>query len=127
MSDTVREAVAGGVRHFNRARYFSAHEVWEVAWQTADGADRVMLESLVQLASGMHLRVERAGTRGAEHLLARAAIGLEEFQPVAHGIDVARLVADLGTYLDWMRGVGRPHRWLDGFRSPRIHPAPTDG
>lgn len=125
MSGAVGTAVADGVRHFNRGRYFVAHEVWETAWQTAEGADRVILESLVQLASGMHLRVERGATRGAEHLLARAAIGFEEFQPSVHGIDVARLVADLGTYLDWMREVGRPHRWLDGFRSPRIHPGPA--
>lgn len=124
MSETVVVAVETGVRLFNRGRYFEAHEHWEAAWQTAEGGDRGFLESLVQLASGMHLRVERGGTRGAEHLLARALVGLDDYRPAAHGVDVARLTMDVGAYLDWLRDVRRPHRWLDGLRSPRIHPAP---
>lgn len=120
----VRVAVATGMRPFNRGRYVEAHEHWEAAWQGAEPPDRGFLESLVQLATGMHLRTQRGATRGAEHLLARALIGLEDHRPAAHGLDVDRLVADVDAYLAWMREVRRPHRWLDGFRSPRIHPAP---
>jgi len=121
VSEEVAAVVAAGVRLFNRGRYFEAHEEWEAAWVTAEGGDRGFLESLVQLASGMHLRTERGGTRGAEHLIAQAVIGLDEFGPTMHAIDVARLATDVGAYLDWLREVRRPHRWLDGLRSPRIH------
>jgi len=123
VSEEVASVVAVGVRLFNRGRYFEAHECWEAAWQTAESGDRGLLESLVQLASGMHLRVERGATRGAEHLLARALVGLDEYRPAAHAVDVDRLATDVGAYLDWLRETRRPHRWLDGLRSPRIHPA----
>jgi uncharacterized protein len=123
VSAEVRAVVEAGTRLFNRGRYFEAHERWEAAWQMAEGGDRGFLESLVQLASGMHLRVERGGTRGTEHLLARALVGLEDYRPATHGVDVERLATEVGAYLDWLREVRRPHRWLDARRSPRIHPA----
>lgn len=122
MSEDVAAAVRVGVRLFNRGRYFEAHEHWEVAWRTAEGGDRGFLESLVQLASGLHLRVERGGTRGTEHLLARALVGLDDYRPAAHGVDVERLTTEVGAYLDRLRAARRPHRWLDGLRIPRIHP-----
>jgi predicted metal-dependent hydrolase len=121
VSEQLVIAIQAGVTLFNRGRYFQAHEYWEAAWQTAEVRDRAFLESLVQLASGMHLRVERGGTRGTEHLLARALVGLDDYRPAAHGVDVERLTTDVGVYLDWLRKVRRPHRWLDGLRSPRIH------
>ena len=65
MSDVVAVAAAAGMRLFNRGRYFEAHEHWEAVWQTAEGEGRGFLESLVQLANGMHLRTQRGGTRGA--------------------------------------------------------------
>jgi predicted metal-dependent hydrolase len=123
VSEEVAAAVRVGVRLFNRGRYFEAHEHWEAVWQTAAGEDRIFLESLVQIASGLHLRVERGGTRGTEHLLARALVGLDDYRPAAHGVDVERLTTEVGAYLDWLRAVRRPHRWLDGLRIPRIHEA----
>jgi len=75
----------------------------------------------VQLAAGLHLRTRRGGMRGAEHLLARALVTLDDYRPGRHGIDLARLIADVETYLDWMKARRRPHRMLDRLRLPSIH------
>jgi len=116
-------AVLRGVRLFNRGRYLAAQEVWEAAWRDAEGAERSLLEGLVQLAGGLHLRTRRGATRGAEHLVAQALATLEDFRPAAAGIDVAALVADFVGFLDWLREVRRPHRLTDRLRIPRLRGA----
>lgn len=116
----VAEELARGVRLFNVGRYMAAHEVWEPLWREAAEEDRSFFEALVQLAAGLHLRTRRGGTRGAEHLLSQALATLEDFQPARHGLDVELLLAEFGAYLDWIRGIRRPHRLLDGRRIPRL-------
>ncbi|HZP42235.1 MAG TPA: DUF309 domain-containing protein [Candidatus Binatia bacterium] len=113
-------AVRRGVRLFNRGRYMSAQQAWEEAWRDADGPARAFLEALVQLAAGLHLRTRRGATRGAEHLLAQAVVTLEDFRPLAFGVDVEALVADTAAYLEWIRETKRPHRVLDRRRLPGI-------
>jgi predicted metal-dependent hydrolase len=110
-----------GARLFNFGRYLGAQQVWEAAWRDAPPEDRPFLEALVQLAAGLHLRTRRGATRGAVHLLSQALIVLEEYRPAAHGIDVEALVAEFNAYLDWIRGLDRPHRFLDRRRIPRVH------
>jgi len=114
-------AVAEGIALFNRGQYLDAHLHWEGALPKAAGAERAFLEGLVQLATGLHLRTQRGATRGSEHLVARALVSFEDFRPSAHGLDVERLVAEFGVYLDWLRSVRRPHKLRDVFRIPRLH------
>jgi predicted metal-dependent hydrolase len=120
MDGDVATAVRRGVRLFNRGRYLSAQQAWEDAWHDAPAEDRGLLEGLVQVAAGLHLRTRRGGTRGAEHLLARALVTLDDYQPGRHGVDVGALIGEVGAYLDWIRELRRPHRLLDGRRLPRI-------
>ena len=120
---TSGNAVLRGVRLFNRGRYLAAQELWEDAWREADAAERPLLEGLVQLAGGLHLRTRRRATRGAEHLVAQALATLEDFRPAAAGLDVEAVVADFGTFLDWLREVRRPHRLTDRLRIPRLRTA----
>ena len=117
----VAAAVRRGTRLFNRGRYLAANQLWEEVWRTAPPADRAFLEGLIQLAAGLHLRTRRGGTRGAAHLLSQALVGLDEHAPATHGLDVARLLADVSAYVDWVKEVGRPHRLVDRWRVPRIH------
>jgi predicted metal-dependent hydrolase len=113
-------ALGRGVRLFNLGRYLAAHEIWEAAWREAADEDRTFFEALVQLAAGLHLRTRRGGTRGAEHLISQALATLEELAPARHGLDVARLVAEFGGYVSWVREIKRPHKLLDGRRIPRL-------
>ena len=116
----VPAVVAQGARVFNRGRYLEAQELWEAAWHTAPVADRGLLEGLVQLAGGLHLRLRRDGMRGAEHLLSQALVTPEDYRPAAHGLDVEALVAEFTAYVDWMRSVRRAHRFTDMLRIPRL-------
>ena len=120
MSDA-EAVVLRGVRLYNRGRYLAAQEVWETAWRDAEGPERPLLEGLVQLAGGLHLRTRRGATRGAEHLVAQALVTLEDHRPQAHGVDVARLIDDFDAYVRWLRETKRPHRLLDRLRLPRLH------
>ena len=112
--------VGRGARLFNRGRYLEAQELWEEAWHAAAVDDRGLLEALVQLAGGLHLRTRRGGMRGAEHLLSQALVTLEDYRPSAHGLDVETLVAEFVAYVDWVRQVRRPHRFTDTLRIPRL-------
>jgi len=118
----VTAAVSAGTRLFNRGRYVEAHETWEAAWRDAPVEDRGFLEALIQLATGMHLRVARGATRGAVNLLGQSLVGLDDYRPAAHGVDVETLVGEVGAFVEWLRKVQRPHRALDGRRVPRIQP-----
>lgn len=115
------DAVRRGVRLFNRGRYMAAHEIWETAWREAAVDERAFLEGLVQLATGLHLRLERGAMRGALNLLKQSVVTLEDYRPAAHGVDVETLVREVGAFIAWLGEVKRPHRPLDRLRVPRIH------
>ncbi len=116
----VPAVVGQGVRLFNRGRYLEAQQLWEASWHHAEGSDRGLLEALVQLAGGLHLRTRRGGMRGAEHLLSQALVTLEDYRPHAHGLDVDALVAEFGAYVEWVRSIRRAHRITDTLRIPRL-------
>lgn len=113
-------AIRRGIRRFNLGRYMSAHEVWEVAWRDAAVEDRAFLEGLIQLATGLHLRTRRGGTRGAVHLLSQAMVSLDDYRPQAYGVDVERLLTDFTTFIDWLKQIDRPHQLMDRLKIPRI-------
>jgi predicted metal-dependent hydrolase len=112
------ETIQRGVRAFNRRRYLEAQETWETAMACAEVGDRALLEGLVQLAGGLHLRTHHDGTRGAVHLIGQSMILLEDFRPHAHGLDIETLVTEFTAYVDWLKRVERPYRFADRFRVP---------
>ena len=116
----IPQVVRRGIRFFNRGRYLDAQALWEEAWRTAPTDDRPFLEALVQLAGGLHLRTRRGGMRGASHLMSQALVTLEDYRPAAHGLDVDTLLNEFGDYVEWVRSLGRPHRFADGLRIPRL-------
>ena len=116
----IPQVVRRGTRLFNRGRYLDAQARWEEVWRTAPTDDRPFLEALVQLAGGLQLRTRRGGMRGAEHLMSQALVTLEDYRPAAHGLDVDTLLNEFGDYVEWVRSLGRPHRFVDGLRIPRL-------
>jgi predicted metal-dependent hydrolase len=116
----IPQVVRRGTRLFNRGRYLDAQALWEEAWRTAPIDARPFLEALVQLAGGLRLRTRHGGMRGAEHLMSQALATLEDYRPAAHGLDVDALLTEFGDYVEWVRSLGRPHRFADGLRIPRL-------
>ena len=83
-------AFAAGVRHFNAARYFEAHEAFEELLDAVEDDGRWdLLVALIQIAVGYH-KVASGHPGGARML----GLGLEKLAPVpavAWGVDVEAL------------------------------------
>jgi predicted metal-dependent hydrolase len=80
---------------FNRGEYFRAHELWEAVWLELEGAERVPVQGLIQIAAGLH-HLQQGRPRPAAGLLRK---GREKIQP--HPLVMNLHVDDL------VRGVGR--------------------
>ncbi|WP_235834206.1 DUF309 domain-containing protein [Actinomadura logoneensis] len=86
--------MAEAQRLLDSDRPFHAHEVLEAVWKASPENERELWRGLAQVAVGItHLR--RGNPRGAQALLSRAADRLDEYANGTHGIDLARLTADV--------------------------------
>jgi uncharacterized protein len=74
-----------GVRLFNDARFWDAHEVWESLWLQAPEPDRRFLQGLIQLAAAYH-HLQRGTYRGGVRLFASAAAKLSAFPEGYRGL-----------------------------------------
>jgi predicted metal-dependent hydrolase len=97
-----RDQLEQGRAAFNRGEFFVAHELWEETWRQLEGAERVLIQGLIQIAAGLH-HLQQGRPRPAARLLAK---GLEKLSPGVPAAladlpvdslagDVARLLADL--------------------------------
>jgi hypothetical protein len=82
-----------GLRAFDEARYFDAHEHLEDAWNADDGAARELYRAVLQVAVA-YLQIERRNYRGAIKMFLRARQWLDPLPDQCRGIDIARLKAD---------------------------------
>jgi len=90
----MKRAVAEGIRLFNSAKFFEAHEALEAVWLTAEGDEKVLLHGLIQIAAAFHHHTRR-NPRGFHSLLEKGLNKLEKLSKVKAGIDLARLRRDL--------------------------------
>jgi len=88
--------LAEGVRLFNQARWFEAHEVLERAWLDEPTRLRRLYQGILQVGVGLH-HARRGNLRGALQLLDRGMGLLAPFEPQRLGVDVERLVRDAAT------------------------------
>lgn len=87
---------------FNRGEFFEAHERWEEAWHRLEGAERVRVQGLIQIAAGLH-HLQQGRPRPAASLLAKGLAKLSGDVPAAladlpvasFAREVARLLAEL--------------------------------
>ncbi len=90
-----------GVRLFNDARYFEAHEVLEDVWRGSQGESRRFLQGLVQVAVALHH--DSTGNRvGAASVLARARRNLAPYGAEYGGIAGEALRASLA---EWQEAI----------------------
>lgn len=111
----------------DRGLAFSAHEVLEAAWKCGPDDERMLWQSLAQLAVGI-THAQRGNATGATSLLRSASAGLAHVdRPGRHGIDVTGLVsfAD-GLIDDLAAGVPIPPQRLRPRLSTATHPQADD-
>ena len=53
-----------GIELFNNGRFFECHEVWELVWNRADGAEKTSIQGLIQAAVAI-LHLQRGNREGA--------------------------------------------------------------
>lgn len=87
MSD---DAYRRGIRLFNRAEFFAAHEVLEDVWRASHGPEKRFLQALIQIAVALHHH-SRGNLVGARSLLARATCNLEPYPEDFAGIHLEPL------------------------------------
>jgi len=74
-----------GIAEFNAGNFFTAHEIWEELWVETVGAQKVLLQGLVQIAAG-YAKAETGVRAGALKLLSRGLERMRPFLPVASGL-----------------------------------------
>ena len=92
--DWTHGPLADGLRDYNTARYFAAHEAWESVWLTAPQPEKTFLQGLIQVTVAMH-HLTRANPLGATRLLTAALRKLEPHAPHFCGIAVTPLCDDI--------------------------------
>lgn len=85
-----------GAALFNAGLFFEAHEYWEDVWRASRPPERSFYHGLVQAAAGCY-HAEKGNAHGAAVLLAKARAKLELYAPRHLGLDIAALLAALGT------------------------------
>jgi uncharacterized protein len=95
-----------GIKLFNSAEFFEAHEVLEDAWRAAPAAEKKFLQGLIQVAVALHHH-SKENRVGARSLLARARRNLSGYPDKFGGIDLKPLLKSL---VRWQAALedGRP-------------------
>jgi hypothetical protein len=118
MHSKLKDAIA----LFNRREYFACHEVLEEIWHEAAEEDKNFYEGLIRFATGLHLRFNRRVPQGAINLLTQGLMRIENYRPTYHGVDVARLYAEIDIHLSDLK-VSKSSQagFFERWRVPRIH------
>jgi hypothetical protein len=101
--DWTHGPLAEGLRLYNAADFFAAHEAWESVWLTAPQPEKLFLQGLIQVTVALH-HFSRDNRLGTTRLL--------------HAIDVGLLRDDIRDRLEIL-STGEP---VTHLAPPRIHP-----
>jgi uncharacterized protein len=96
--DWTQGALAEGLRLYDAAEFFAAHEAWESVWLSAQEPEKTFLQGLIQVTAAFH-HLQHENRLGTSRLL-RAALGRLEPYPVDFGgISVDLLRRDIRVWL----------------------------
>jgi predicted metal-dependent hydrolase len=87
-------ALAEGLELVRRGEYFAAHEELEIAWRSAEDAERDFCQGLVHVAVAWY-QAGRGRRTGCERQLAKARRRLARYAPTHRGVDVAAVLAQV--------------------------------
>jgi predicted metal-dependent hydrolase len=88
---------AEGIKLFNSAEFFEAHEVLEDVWRAAPAEEKKFLQGLIQAAVAFHHH-STGNAIGARSLLARAQRNLSGFPREFKRIHLERLLESLSRW-----------------------------
>ncbi len=94
--------LARGVDEFNAGHFFTAHETWEALWLETVGAEKLLLQGLVQIAAG-YAKAETGVRSGALKLLTRGVERVRQFLPTACGLALEAFVAGVAADIERLR------------------------
>ena len=93
-----RAGFSHGVRLFNAAEFYEAHEVWEDVWRPMTASkEKKFLQGLIQIAVGLHHH-STGNKVGALSLLRRGGRNVRECAERAPGIDVDEFLAQVSAW-----------------------------
>jgi len=95
LRSSITKALHDGISLFNERQYFEAHEVWEDAWRTAAGDERLLLHGLIQVAAGFH-KLQCGQPAGAVALFDKGLDKLSAVGPAGAGhLDLRTWLAEI--------------------------------
>ena len=110
--------LAEGLRDYNAANFFAAHEAWESVWLHAPQPEKQFLQALIQVTVAHH-HLQRNNAVGATRLLTAALRKLEPYPPDFGQIAVPLLCDDIRANLHSLTADPSATQ----LPAPRIHPA----
>jgi uncharacterized protein len=110
-------SLAEGLRRYNAAQFFAAHEDWESVWLHAPQPEKKFLQALIQVTVALH-HMQRGNHLGAKRLLTAALHKLEAYPDDYGNIAVDTLRNDIANCLQLLA----TNPTATHLPSPRIHP-----
>lgn len=95
-----------GVRLFNAAEFWHAHERWEDCWRDSAEPDATFYKGIIQAAAAL-VHWKKGNLRGLRRNWAKARPKLVALPPTAHGLALHALIADMDRFV-LMDGAGTP-------------------
>jgi uncharacterized protein len=92
-----------GLRCYENAEFFLAHEHWEEIWLKCDEPEKTFLQALIQIAAAFH-HLQRKNLRGTASLLRGALRRLDSYPAAYGGIAVESLRESVR---DWLEALDR--------------------
>lgn len=117
---TAKDHLARGIELFEATQYEAAHEEFEEAWLSTQGADSDFYKGLVQAAIAMH-HFQRGNLEGAARLYSGHRRYLAAYVPAHLGVDVAALLVEMQRVLQpVVRRSGDATPTFDAARRPKL-------
>lgn len=106
--------LAEGLRKYNAAEYFAAHEEWESVWLPSQEPDKTFLQGLIQITAAFH-HLQRGNSHGALRLLEAALRRIGPYPDDFGGMDVRLLCHEIRLRIDSLASADSP---------PSVNPVP---
>lgn len=115
--------VLEGIRAFNQAKFYEAHDFLEAAWMEEPGEIRDLYRGILQIAVCYH-HITRQNYLGALKMYTRSQKWLAKWQPFCRGVRVAELLEDAENAIRAMEKLG-PEK-ISEFNPALFRPVQVD-